>query len=110
MAPNKISPDELKQHFLSLISLREKKALVDWLSKKIKDLGKDNQPPDHIEQRSLDFEDLVKMLGDGLRKAAKYPSDTNTPKKNSKPASPVKSPIQSSCIIISKAECPTFRD
>ncbi|GBN52929.1 hypothetical protein AVEN_131859-1 [Araneus ventricosus] len=53
-----MSPDELKQHFLYVTSLREKKALVDSLSKKLKDLGKDNEPPDHIEIKNVMYEQL----------------------------------------------------
>ncbi|GBN26750.1 hypothetical protein AVEN_127523-1 [Araneus ventricosus] len=53
MTRNKMSPDELKQHFLFLTSLREKKALVDSLRKKLKDLEEDNEPPDHIEIKNV---------------------------------------------------------
>ncbi|GBN34800.1 hypothetical protein AVEN_92852-1 [Araneus ventricosus] len=54
-----MSPGELKKHFLSLTCIRERKALVESLSEKLKDLGKDNQPPDYIEVKNCMYEHLL---------------------------------------------------
>ncbi|GBN34795.1 hypothetical protein AVEN_92847-1 [Araneus ventricosus] len=59
MSHNKLLPDELKQHFLSLTSIRERKALIESLSEKLKDLGKHNEPPDYIEVKNFMYEQLL---------------------------------------------------
>ncbi|GBO00780.1 hypothetical protein AVEN_95918-1 [Araneus ventricosus] len=82
MAPNKISPDEQKQHVLSLTSIRERKALVEPLSEKLKDLGKDNKPPYYIEIKNFMCDHLLTLEYERamiLHRRILTPSDASRP-------------------------------
>ncbi|GBN52927.1 hypothetical protein AVEN_131857-1 [Araneus ventricosus] len=79
MVPNKMSPDELKQYFLSLTSLRERKALVESLIERLKDPGKENQPPDYFKVKKFHLLAVENERAMKLQKKILIASDASRP-------------------------------